>query len=160
MRPTVKGEKHFTASAWIITKKNPKKVLLIHHKKFDKWIQPGGHIEWNENPIEAVIREVMEETGLDISFLEKYLEQTIDGVTKFLRVPDYFLEQKISSYKDESEHFHLDFQYVIEANEQKLRNNILESHSIGWFTKKEALKIPLHEDTKMIIQQLLQLHTL
>jgi ADP-ribose pyrophosphatase YjhB (NUDIX family) len=44
-------------------------VLLHHHAKLDKWLPPGGHIEPNELPDEAAIREVHEETGLEISLV-------------------------------------------------------------------------------------------
>ena len=155
MRKVEKGEKEFTASVWILTKSKPKKVLLVHHKKYDKWIQPGGYIEKFENPIEAAIREVKEETGLNIDFINKYLESTNDGVTNFLQLPEFFLEQKIPTYKDQPEHFHLDMQYVIEVEEQILKHNISESHGIGWFTKEEALKLPIHEDTMKILEKLL-----
>ena len=45
MRNIIKVEKHFVASVWIISSGSPKKVLLVHHKKFNKWLQPGGHVE-------------------------------------------------------------------------------------------------------------------
>ena len=56
-------EKHFTASALII---DNGKVLLLHHKKLGVWFYPGGHVEKNETPEQTVIREVKEETGLDV----------------------------------------------------------------------------------------------
>ena len=43
-----------------------KRILLVKHKKFNKWVQPGGHIEDEETPEEAALREVYEETGLCI----------------------------------------------------------------------------------------------
>jgi 8-oxo-dGTP pyrophosphatase MutT (NUDIX family) len=155
VRKVEKGQKELVASVWILTKSKPKKVLLVHHKKYNKWIQPGGHVEKFENPIETAIREVKEETGLDISFFNKYLQQTEDGVTKFLILPEFFLEQKIPAYKDQPEHFHLDFQYVIEMDEQILKYSKPESLGIGWFGKKDALRLPIHEDTRIILQKLL-----
>ena len=44
-------------------------TLLIKHHLFDKWVQPGGHIEDDETPEETALREVKEETGLDITFV-------------------------------------------------------------------------------------------
>ena len=38
----------------------------MHHKKLDVWLYPGGHVEDTETPDEALVREVKEETGLDI----------------------------------------------------------------------------------------------
>ena len=94
MRSVVEGEKHFTASVWIVSKGQPKKALLLHHRKFDKWMQPGGHIEKFENPVEAAIREVKEETGVDINFLADEINK-LDEVGSLLPVPEYLQEQVI-----------------------------------------------------------------
>ncbi len=155
MRKVVAGEKHSTASVWIISKTTPKKILLVHHKKYNKWIQPGGHVEKHENPMEAAVREVEEETGIDISFITTNFKQTKDGITNFLKAPNFLLEQKISAHGQDPDHFHLDHQYVVEIGVQILIHNTKESMGIGWFTKNEALKLPIHEDTKIIIQKLL-----
>lgn len=37
------------------------KILLVHHKKANLWLPPGGHVEWNEHPKETVAREMQEE---------------------------------------------------------------------------------------------------
>jgi len=42
------------------------KVLFIQHKKLNKWLPVGGHIELNEDPDQAIFREVKEECGLEI----------------------------------------------------------------------------------------------
>ncbi|HBJ30605.1 MAG TPA: hypothetical protein DDY93_04455 [Dehalococcoidia bacterium] len=39
-------------------------MALHWHKKVKAWLPPGGHIETNEDPVQAVLREVLEETGL------------------------------------------------------------------------------------------------
>jgi 8-oxo-dGTP pyrophosphatase MutT (NUDIX family) len=59
--------KQFTASIFVINNfERNLKITLIHHKKFDRWMVPGGHIEPFENQVEAAIREAGEETGLSI----------------------------------------------------------------------------------------------
>jgi 8-oxo-dGTP pyrophosphatase MutT (NUDIX family) len=40
------------------------RVLLHRHRKLNRWLPPGGHIEPNELPDEAALREVLEETGV------------------------------------------------------------------------------------------------
>lgn len=45
------------------------RVLLHFHRKLGRWLPPGGHIEPNELPDEAAIREAWEETGVEITLL-------------------------------------------------------------------------------------------
>ncbi len=55
---------HFTASGFVASP-DGNAVLLIHHGKLDRWLQPGGHIEACDAIVEdAVRREVFEETGV------------------------------------------------------------------------------------------------
>ncbi len=148
------GEKHFTASVWILSSESPKKMLLVHHKKLGKWQQPGGHIEQFENPIETAIREIKEETGLDISFLLKQI-RIIDEEGSFLPVPRFFTEQTILANNEDPRHFHLDLNYVVKVPEQKIKYNNLEARNIGWFTKEEIQKLPTHADTKVVVAELM-----
>lgn len=54
---------HITASAWILDPTQTK-VLLTHHKKFNKWMQLGGHADGNPNTAEVALTEGYEESGL------------------------------------------------------------------------------------------------
>lgn len=40
------------------------RILLHLHRRLDRWLQPGGHVEPSEDPVDAVLRETLEETGL------------------------------------------------------------------------------------------------
>ncbi|MDR2539480.1 MAG: NUDIX hydrolase [Chlamydiales bacterium] len=51
-----------------------KKVLLIKRRDIPVWVLPGGGIEEQETPEEAVIREVYEETGLSVQITRKIAE--------------------------------------------------------------------------------------
>lgn len=56
----------FTASAFLI---HEAKVLLIKHKKLAMWLGPGGHIDQDELPHQAAVREFFEETGLQVEIV-------------------------------------------------------------------------------------------
>jgi 8-oxo-dGTP pyrophosphatase MutT (NUDIX family) len=55
---------HITASAWVLDESSTQ-VLLIHHRKLDRWLQPGGHADGEANTLAVAQREVLEETGLE-----------------------------------------------------------------------------------------------
>ena len=42
------------------------RVLLLRHRRYGKWLPPGGHLRPHELPDEGACREVREETGLDV----------------------------------------------------------------------------------------------
>ncbi len=60
----------FTVEVFIVCEN---RVLLRKHDKYGIWLSIGGHIEPNEDPNEAAIREVKEEVGIDIELAGKFI---------------------------------------------------------------------------------------
>ena len=61
---------HVTASAVVLTP-DARSVLLVYHERFERWLQPGGHIEpTDRSVVEAAQREVLEETGIAVHALD------------------------------------------------------------------------------------------
>ena len=60
-------ERHFTATGFVV---DDKSILLHWHKKLSMGLPPGGHIEPGEDPEQAIIREVQEETGLSVKVFD------------------------------------------------------------------------------------------
>lgn len=55
-------ERHFTVTGFV----SHQGRTALHWHRFGLWLPPGGHIEENEDPIEAMLREVAEETGIEV----------------------------------------------------------------------------------------------
>ena len=118
---------HFCVSVYVYDKIN-QKFLLVKHKKMGKWVQPGGHIEENENQEEAALREVQEETGLKVKLIGERIPRDCD----------FILPLAIQKNEVKEDHYHLDFVYVAEViGENKIVQNEEESDGIAWFTLDE-----------------------
>jgi len=66
----------------IILKNNREKILLVKHRDMPIWVLPGGGLEQGETPEQAVIREVYEETGLEVVVNKKVGEYKYPGSDK------------------------------------------------------------------------------
>jgi len=113
---------------------NEGKVLLIFHKKLKKWLPVGGHIELNEDPDEALFREVKEECGLEIEVLNDKPEVVCEG-TKFLYTPSFVNIHRISDT-----HRHTILCYFAKAKSDKFVFNKEEHDDIKWFSFEDLEK--------------------
>ena len=59
-------------------------VLLRMHDKYDMWLPPGGHVELDEDFVEATIREAKEETGLDVELYGDAPESVTSGADSLI----------------------------------------------------------------------------
>lgn len=115
---------HITASALILNREADQ-VLLLHHRKLDRWLQPGGHADGDENTARVAEKEAREETGLkSISLLQGKI---------------YDLDiHLIPERKNEAAHLHYDIRYVFQAEpEEELQQN-KESKAVAWVPVAEA----------------------
>lgn len=143
--------KHFVTSAIIICQfQDDLKALVLYHKKLNKWVIPGGHIEYNENPIEAVVREVNEETGLEGLDLVSFKNQTKESFSDSTPIlsPEWMTEEIIPGSNKEEEHIHIDLFYIMTTNNTKTVLNEKESKAIRWVSAKELFEIDAFESTK------------
>ncbi|TRX37816.1 NUDIX domain-containing protein [Flavobacterium sp. ZT3R18] len=148
--------KQFTTSVFIInTFESNLKIALIHHKKFDRWMVPGGHIEPCENQVEAAIREAREETGLSIKLFSFLHAENKVNDSEWVLAPEYFYQQQIPASTLEESHYHLDFAYLAFANEVEFTFNSNETKDIKWVDLEEALNFNLFDGTRFIIHQII-----
>jgi 8-oxo-dGTP pyrophosphatase MutT (NUDIX family) len=93
---------HITTSAFI-TDPSQRELLLIRHKRFGIWLQPGGHIELEDPDVcAAVRREIAEEVGIS------QLAPLLPGIF------DLDLHA-IPARSDELAHEHFDVRFLFEA---------------------------------------------
>ena len=143
--------KHFVTSAFVLCKfKTIYKVLVLNHKKLNKWVIPGGHIEKDENPIQAIIREVREETGLkDFDIVSFRNEKTISLFDSMqILSPEWMSEEIIPSTKSDLQHAHIDMFYIITTKNPYIILNEKESNNIKWVTETELEMLDAFFSTK------------
>lgn len=114
---------HITGSAWIVDV-SKSKALLIHHAKLNRWLQPGGHADGDENVLRVALREAEEETGV------KEYKILLEGIFDL----DIHL---IPDRKDFPAHLHYDLRYLVQAD--TLDELILsdESFNVAWISFDE-----------------------
>jgi 8-oxo-dGTP pyrophosphatase MutT (NUDIX family) len=129
--PHIHDKIDLTASAYIVYND---KVLLIHHKKLDKWMQVGGHVELDETPDQALLREIKEETGLSVDVLsEKPAGIDYPPAHVTLWTPN-----RIGYFKfGDVDHYHIDLTYYARAHSDKALLEEDGANAIRWFSEAE-----------------------
>ena len=120
---------HMTASGWIISP-DRRHVAMVYHNIYQSWSWTGGHADGEHDLLAVALREAQEETGL----------RRIHPVTEDI----FSLEclaveghEKHGTYV--SGHLHLNVTYLLQAEEETLREKPDENSAVGWFTPAEAL---------------------
>ena len=123
---------HITASGLVIRDGS---VLLIFHPYIKQWFQPGGHIDDGEEPIQAAIREVFEETGV-----------VCESLSEFLGPIDIDLHEiPENPKKGEDAHLHIDLLFLLQVIEERESPEDIQK---AW--------VPFKEITSPRIQRALQ----
>jgi 8-oxo-dGTP pyrophosphatase MutT (NUDIX family) len=127
------AEGHLTGSA-VVVSADGERVLLLHHRKLGRWLQPGGHAEAGEREGEVVaLREAREETGIEGLTLHPKAPRPLDVDV-----------HPIPARGDEPAHRHLDLRYlVIAPDDPTLRRLDAEARALRWFTWDELATLDL-----------------
>lgn len=137
--------RHFCASAFVINPSD-KRILLVRHSNFDKWLQPGGHMEDDETPEETAVREVFEETGVRIHLIGEH----------FPREDDMIRPLGIQCNRKENGDRMFDIIYVGVPNRDDELIISSESRDIGWFSRGELDRMPVFPDVKITMDYILK----
>lgn len=113
---------HITGSAWIVNK-DRSRSLLVHHAKLNKWVQPGGHADGEENILNVALREAEEETGL----------KNLVPSREIFDVDIHLIPER----KDFPAHYHYDIRFLVDADESEQVVVSYESHDVQWIALAE-----------------------
>lgn len=136
--------KALCASAFVINPET-KKILLIEHGGFNQWVQPGGHIEENETPEDAAVREVYEETGIKIKLIGE----------RFPRENDFIRPLGIQNNRSD-DIIQIDIIYCavpIGSIEPVIEDE--EAKDARWFSREELESLNVFEDIKITMDYIL-----
>ena len=131
----------FTVAIFVVREE---KVLLIHHRKLNQWLPLGGHIELNEDPEQAALREAKEESGLEVELLGERPPTTGPG-TRALIGPRFLDIHRITDT-----HEHIGMIYWARPRNGALALAEAEHHDIRWCSSGELdlLRPPMGEAVK------------
>ena len=116
----------FVVSAFII---HQDKVLLVYNKKYSEWLPIGGHIELDEDPEEALFKEIREECGLPVRILADRPSIAHRGVKPIL-TPSYVDAHRISRV-----HKHIAFVYFGVSASDRVKLHEREHREFRWVTE-------------------------
>ncbi len=119
------------------------KVLMIRHRRLGIYLYPGGHVENDETPLEAVTREFEEETGLRVEPIgpTRGIHKDENSVERPL--PLAILEETVR-YPDEV-HIHFDLVYLVRKVGGRLKEGV-------WIDISEIDNIETYQNVREVVK--------
>ena len=136
---TEPGQHDLTVSAFIVRTDTPEPAIMLHeHKKLGRFMQFGGHVELHETPWQAIIHELREESGYDLSQLDILQPRLRMKSMKGAVMHPVPIACNTHLFKQGMDHFHTDIEYAFIAKKAPLHAVLQgESDHIRLFTEKD-----------------------
>jgi 8-oxo-dGTP pyrophosphatase MutT (NUDIX family) len=127
--PHIHEKIDFTVSVFIV---QDHKVLFIFHRQLQRWLPIGGHIELEENPEQAALREAKEESGLEVELVgERSPLEAEPGLIPLL-APSYMDIHLINE-----PHWHIGLIYFARVKSGQVTLNVEEHQDIQWLGEED-----------------------
>ena len=137
---------HLTGSA-LLFDPNSQRVLLTHHKKLNRWLQFGGHVETHDHDIGATaLRECKEESGID---------SVIFADENIFHVAVHYIPETNGPHAEPA-HYHYDICFLCATTDKTVFQASDESNSLRWFTLSEILSECKADSTLYMMAKKLQ----
>ena len=134
-------ERHFVATGYVV---RDGKTLLIRHKKLKMWLPPGGHIDENELPEDAALREILEETGLKAEIVSPRRTDACERGVTHLHVPSHVQLEDIPNHPQ-----HIDLIYFCRATgDQAPVISERETDGARWFSIQDLRAAEVREEVR------------
>jgi 8-oxo-dGTP pyrophosphatase MutT (NUDIX family) len=131
---------HFTASCYVVDGEG--RLLLHHHRRLNRWLQMGGHVEGSESTDRAAMREAREESGLSDLV-------PMDGAIFDLDI------HPIPAAKGEPDHAHFDVRYLARtASPDAAVVDRAESNDLAWVTLERAAELMPGPESHRVIEKI------
>ena len=132
--PHIHEKIDFTVEVFIV---HQGRVLLRKHDKYKIWLSVGGHIELDEDPTQAAMREVLEEVGIHITLLGDIPQTEQHETNRELLAPRYLNRHRISDT-----HEHVTFIYFATSDTRETTEQATDERSeeMRWFSDEELDK--------------------
>ena len=121
--PHIHEKIDFTVAIFVVDRR---RVLLVHHRRLQKWLPLGGHVELDEDPEQAALREALEESGLEVELVGERPPTTEPG-TRALIAPRFLDVHRINPT-----HEHIGMIYFARVRSGSLALAPEEHHDIRW----------------------------
>jgi 8-oxo-dGTP pyrophosphatase MutT (NUDIX family) len=130
---------HITASCYIVDCEG--RLLLHHHRRLNRWLQMGGHVEDEETTRGAALREGSEESGLrDLELIGGVFDLDI---------------HPIPAAKGEPDHAHFDVRYLARTSRpDSIAIDDTESNELAWFTLDRALDAMQSVESQRVVRKI------
>jgi phosphoglycolate phosphatase len=123
----------------LIFNKGDQVLMIRTHKWSDLWGIPGGKIKWGESSVDALRREIKEETNLEVNDIEFVLVQDCIHSKEFYRDAHFVLLNYVCRCVGEE---------AVELNE--------EGREFRWVTVEQALDMPINAPTRKLLLAVLR----